>query len=159
MEEDSMDTLAFRVDAPLLTEADAEARRLGHLFLAPEHLLIAVATNGRGASRSFFERHGLTAATLRDSVVAELGPLPSTAEDGPRRIALRSVVALGHAVSLGRRRGGVSAAYTPDDLLLALLDDDVAPHAAVGAVLARAGLTPAAARAEVAELASGERAT
>jgi ATP-dependent Clp protease ATP-binding subunit ClpA len=155
-----MDTLAYRVDAPLLTEADAEARRMGHSFLAPEHLLIAVAANGRGASRSFFERHGLTAAALRESVAAELGALPaSTAIDAPRTIALRSVVALGHAVDFGRRRRGESAAYTPDDLLLALLGDDVAPHAVVGAVLARAGLTPAVARAEVAELASGDAAT
>ena len=82
-----MDTLAFRVDAPLLTEADAEARRLGHPFLTPEHLLIAVAANGRGANRSFFEGHGLTAAGLRDSLVAELGspPVNNTARRYARR--------------------------------------------------------------------------
>jgi ATP-dependent Clp protease ATP-binding subunit ClpA len=144
----------------LLAEADAEARQLGHPFVAPEHLLIAVAAHGAGVSRTFFERHGLTADVLRTSVVAELGPIAATAaRDDPRTIALRSVVALGHAVTSGRPRHGEPGAYTPDDLLLALLADDVAPHAVVGAVLARAGLTPAAARAEFAKLAFGDGAT
>ena len=97
---------------------------------------------------------------LRDTVVSVLGPAPARASaDAPRTIALRSVVALAHAVSAGRGRSAQGAAYTPDDLLLALLADDVAPNAVVEAVLARAGLDPAAARAEVAGLAAGEAAT
>ena len=114
-----MDAPMYRVSTPLLAEADAEARQLGHAFLAPEHLLIAVAANGRGASQSFFDRHRLTADVLRDSVKAELGPMSSSgAADGPRTIALRSMVVLGHAVSAGRQRGTATAAYAPDDLLL-----------------------------------------
>jgi len=155
-----MTALTYRVATPLLAEADAEARQLGHPFLAPEHLFIAVAAHGDGVSRTFLDRHGLTADALRKSVAAELGAMSvSAASDDPRTIALRSVVALGHAVTSGRGRSGQPAAYTPDDLLLALLADDVAPHAVVGAILSRAGLTPAAARAEIAELASGEAAT
>jgi len=155
-----MDAQAYQLDAPLLAEADTEARQLGHPYLGPEHLLLAVAAHANGASGAFLDRHGLTAQALRDSVAAVLGPTaqPEGAPRGPRKISLRSLVALGHAVSAGQQRGR-STAYTPDDLLLALLADDVAPDAVVGAVFARAGLTAASARAEVATLAAGDAAT
>ena len=155
-----MDTQAYYVGTPLLAEAAAEARRFGHSFLAPEHLLLAVAEHGAGATRSFLARHGLTAQALRDAVAVVLGPtLAGAAPDGPPTIALRSIVALGHAIGSGGEHAAKSAAYTPDDLLLALLADDVAPHAVVGEIFARVGLTPAAARAELRALASGEAAT
>jgi ATP-dependent Clp protease ATP-binding subunit ClpA len=155
-----METQAYRVAVPLLAEADVEARQLGHPFVAPEHLLLAVAEHGRGPSRMFFERHGLTPQVLRDSVTEVLGQAPvGTAADGQRSLALRSIVALAHAVNSGRRRGLQGTAYTPEDLLLALLADDVAPGAVVGAVFERAGLTSSAARAEVTVLGLGDPAT
>lgn len=155
-----MESHCYQLDAPLLAEADAEARQLGHPYVGPEHLLLAVAARATGASGAFLGRHGLTAEALRISVMAVFGPtqLRGAAADGPRKIALRSIVALGHAVRDGRRRASLTA-YTPDDLLLALLADDVAPDGVVGAVFARAGLTSRAARAEVTALAAGDAAT
>jgi hypothetical protein len=122
--------------------------------------ILAVAEHAGGSSRAFFERHGLTPRVLRDSVTEVLGQAPvGTVADGQRSLALRSIVVLAHAVTAGRRRGLQGTAYTPDDLLLALLADDVAPGAVVGAILQRAGLTASAARAEVTALGVGDAAT
>ena len=142
---------SYGLALPLLAEADAEARALGHAWIAPEHLLLAVAGAGQGASREFFSQHELTPDTLRASIVTVLGSAAATRLEGPLTIALRSHVALAQAITAGRRRGGPGP-YTPDDLLLALLSDDVARGAVVGAVLERAGMTPDAARTEVAAL-------
>ena len=145
---------------PLLPEAATEARRLGHEHVGPEHLLLAVADGARGAGRSFFDRHAMTPASLRECVEAVLGPAREPADrDAPLRIALRSHVALAHAISAASGRHDSALAFTPDELLVALLADDVAPGAVVGTVLERTGLDVATAREEMRALMLSEQAT
>ena len=149
-----MHARSYSIVLPLLAEADAEARTLGHSYIGPEHLLLAVAANAKGVSRAFLDRHGMTVEGLRDSVAALIGPeRVSTRESGgPLAIAHRSVLALAHALTAGQGAHTWPEAYSPDELLAALLADDVAPDATVGAVLADAGLTLSGARAELAML-------
>jgi ATP-dependent Clp protease ATP-binding subunit ClpA len=148
-----METHTFTLSNPLLAEAGAAARDLGHGFVGPEHLLLAVAVRDEGASGRFLTRRGLTAEALRREVDAVLGPAPAPAA-GPLRLAQRAVVALGDAARAGRR--GAAGVPDADALFAALLGDDVARDAVVGAVLARAGVSLADARAEFARTASGE---
>lgn len=144
---------SYTIALPLVAEADAEARSLGHSYIGPEHLLLAVAANARGASRTFLVRHGMTADALRASVASMIGPERVTArEHGPLALAHRSVLALAHALSAGPDTRHWPEPYSPDELLVALLAHDVAPRAIVGAVFADAGLTLDAARAELATL-------
>jgi ATP-dependent Clp protease ATP-binding subunit ClpA len=144
---------SFTIALPLLAEADAEARSLGHSYIGPEHLLLAVAGNSRGASRAFFGRHGLTREALRESVASMIGPERVAArENGPLALAHRSMLALAHALSAGHEARRWPEPYSPDELLVALLADDVAPTAIVGAVFADAGLTLGAARDELVRL-------
>jgi Clp amino terminal domain, pathogenicity island component len=56
-----METQSHGLSLPLLDDAAATARPLGHGFIAPEHLLLAVAARPEGASGAFLERNGLTA--------------------------------------------------------------------------------------------------
>ena len=141
---------SYQITLPLLAEADAEARRFGHEYLGPEHLLLAVATQAQAASRSFFDRHGITANLLRESIGEILGPTSSTATAGdPLRLTLRSHVALAHAIGAASRRGDSALSYTPDELLGGLLTDEVATRSIIETVLIRAGITPAEARAEL----------
>ena len=145
---------SYTIALPLLAEADAEARTLGHSYIGPEHLLLAVAANAKGVSRTFLGRHGMTVEGLRESVASLIGPeRVKTRESGdPLAIAHRSVLALAHALVAGQGTHHWPDAYSPDELLGALLSDDVAPGATVGAVLEDAGLTLDAARAELATL-------
>ena len=66
---------SYRVAVPFLAEADREARHLGHAYIAPEHLFIALAANAAGSSRAFLDRNGLSPDTLR-SAVRELVGVP-----------------------------------------------------------------------------------
>lgn len=144
---------AYTLALPLLAEADVEARALGHSYIGPEHLLLAIAASATGASRTFLNRHGLTADRLRESVATLIGPERMTARDqGPLALAHRSVVALAHALSEGHKTPHWPEPYSSDELFVALLADDVAPPGVIGAVLEDAGLTLAAARAELATL-------
>ncbi|MEO8561552.1 MAG: Clp protease N-terminal domain-containing protein [bacterium] len=144
---------SYTLALPLLAEADVEARALGHSYIGPEHLLIAVAVNATGVSRTFLGRHGMSAERLRESVAELIGPERMTARDhGPLALAHRSVVALAHALSSGHRTQHWPEPYSADELFVALLDDDVAPAGTIGAMLEDAGLTLAAARAELAAL-------
>ena len=45
---------SYHISLPLLANARAEASRLGHSFVAPEHLLLAVAANGDATTQTFF---------------------------------------------------------------------------------------------------------
>src|SRR5262249_9606157 len=141
-------------------DAEIEARQLGHSYIGPEHLLLAAAMNATGASRLFFARHGLAAPAIRESVGTILGhQVDAVSPQEPLLIALRSHVALAHAVAAASARHDPALAFTPNELLGALLADDVASGAVVGAVLKRVGLTPATARAELAALGPGDAAT
>jgi hypothetical protein len=122
-------------------------------------LLVAAAARESGAGRAFCERHGLAPEPLRDAVGAYHGPTVAgtAAVDGPLPIVLRSQVALAHAVLAGARRG--DPRFTPEELFLALLEDDVALRGVIGALLDRVGVSPASARAEIATLSADPRAT
>jgi len=145
-------THSYHLSLPLLSDARAEASRLGHSCVAPEHLLLAVAANGDPATRTFFDRHGMSLEALRDAVLELIGPERVQArKDQPPAIAQRAIVAFGRALSAGR---GWLQPYSDRDLLLALIADDVAVNAVVGSVLERFGVTPAEARRELAALAA-----
>lgn len=145
---------AFQIDQPILTVAAREARELGHTFVAPEHLLLAAIGGASAAGQTFCARHGLSPEAVRESIRELIGPVRSDASDleQPLMLALRSQVALAKALERGLSRGDPQ--FTPDELLLALCDDAVAGRGVVGALLERAGLTPAAARTELAALAA-----
>ena len=140
-------TLSYGIAVPLLAEADHEARRLGHSYVAPEHLLIALADNVAGRTREFLDGAGLRAQTMRDVVDELVGPMRRAASsDTPLALALRTQLALADAIRLGNRHRELDAPFAPDDLLVALLGDDVAETGVVGGILTRCGLTPALAR-------------
>ena len=149
-----MHARSYTLALPLLAEADAEARTLGHSYIGPEHLLLAVAANAKGVSRTFLGRHGMTAEALRESVTSLIGPerVPTRESGAPLAITHRSVLALAHALAAGQGAHHWPEAYSPDELLGALLAEDVAPAATVGAVLEDAGLTLDGARTELALL-------
>lgn len=141
---------SYHISLPLLADARAEASRLGHSFVAPEHLLLAVAANGDATTQTFFRRHEMSLEALRSAVSELLGPERLQARvDQPPAIAQRTIIALGRALSAGR---GWLHPYSDRDLLLALVADGVATNAVVGAVLERFGLSPAEARREIAAL-------
>lgn len=144
---------SYTLALPLLAEADAEARTLGHSYIGPEHLLLALAAHATGVSRSFLGRHGLSSESLRESVAALLGPERVTArEHGQLALTHRSVVALAHALGAGHGAGHWPEPYSTDDLLAALLADDVAQAGTLGALLSDAGLTVNEARVELEDL-------
>ncbi len=149
----------LQIDQSPLAIADAEERRLGHSVLAPEHLLVAAATMASGPVREFCNRHGLTPDRLRNEVVRLYGSLPRSELDPtrPLALALRSQVALAHALHAGMIRGDPQS--TTDELLAALCEDDVAERGVVGAILKGAEVSPRSARAELARLLSEPRAT
>jgi ATP-dependent Clp protease ATP-binding subunit ClpA len=145
---------SFQIDQPSLVEADAEARQLGHTFIAPEHLFLAAVGSATGPGRAFCARHGLSREVVRTAIRELVGPAPMTAAvpTGPLTLALRTQVALAKAVAQGLRRG--DPRFTLDELLMALCDDAVASRGVIGAILERAGVSPASARAELASLAT-----
>jgi len=148
----TMETQSYHISLPLLADARAEASRLGHSFVAPEHLLLAVAANGDPSTQGFFQRHAMSIDALRAAVAELLGPERLLARiDQPPAIAQRAIIALGRALSAGR---GWLHPYSDRDLLLALVADGVAANAVVGAVLERFGVSPADARREIASLAT-----
>lgn len=141
---------SYHISLPLLADARAEASRLGHSFVAPEHLLLAVAANGDPTTQAFFRRHEMSLDALRAAVSELLGPERLQARaDQPPAIAQRAIIALGRALSAGR---GWLHPYSDRDLLLALVADGVAANAVVGAVLERFGVSPSDARREIAAL-------
>jgi ATP-dependent Clp protease ATP-binding subunit ClpA len=147
-----MQTHSYHLSLPLLADARAEASRLGHSCVAPEHLLLAVAANGDAATQAFFRRHAMSVEALRDAVLELIGPERVQARaDQPPAIAQRAIVALGRALSAGR---GWLHPYSDRDLLLALVADGVAVNGVVGAVLERFGVTAADARHELTALAA-----
>lgn len=143
-----MEKHVYEVAVPLLPEAELEARRLGHAFIAPEHLLIAVAGHTTGAAHDVLEETGLDAASLRNVVGALVGRPHTTtaASQGALTLAFRTQVALAEAIRLGAASSDVEDAYAAEDLLAALFSDPVADHAGVGEILAQCGMTPAIAR-------------
>ena len=151
-----MHVRSYTLALPLLAEAEDEARRLGHSYIGPEHLLVAVAEHGKGSSRSLLIRHEMSAERLRESVAELIGPERVTArEHASLALTHRAVVSLAHALGAGERDRHWPEPYSSDDLFVALLSDDVAAEGTLGALFADAGLTIAAARAELARARAG----
>ena len=145
--------MPYEISLPFLAAADAEAAQRGDTYIAPEHLLLAVAANASGASATFLARHDLTSERLREAVDAVHGPrLHDVTFDGPRTIAMRTLRALAHAIDAAAARRGHTVAFTADELLIALLSDSVARGAVIATVLERFDITVTAAQAELAEL-------
>jgi ATP-dependent Clp protease ATP-binding subunit ClpA len=152
-----MHVRSYTLALPLLAEAEDEARRLGHSYIGPEHLLLAVAAHGTPSCRAFLGGHEMSAERLRESVTELIGPERVTArEQSSLALTHRSVVALAHALSTGHHARHWPEPYSPADLLVALLADDVAVEGTLGALFADAGLTVAAARAELASVRARE---
>jgi ATP-dependent Clp protease ATP-binding subunit ClpA len=150
-----MHVRSYTLAVPLLTEAESEARTLGHSYIGPEHLLVALAAHGTGASRAMLDRHGMTAEWLRESVAMLIGPERVSARDGASlALTHRTVVALGHALGAAHAADHWPEPYSSDDLLVALLADDVAVSGTLGALFADAGLEVNEARAELASFRS-----
>jgi len=148
-----MHVRSYTLALPLLAEAEDEARRLGHSYIGPEHLLVAVAEHGTAPCRRFLNRHEMSAERLRESVAELIGPERVTArEHASLALTHRAVVALAHALGAGERDRHWPEPYSPEDLLVALLADDVAAEGTLGALFADAGLTVVAARTELASL-------
>jgi ATP-dependent Clp protease ATP-binding subunit ClpA len=145
-----MQVRSYTIAVPLLSEAEVEARTLGHSYIGPEHLLVALAANATGASRSFLARCGMSAELLRESIATLIGPERVSARDhGALALTHRAVVALGHALSAGHGARHWPEPYSADDLLVALLADDVAATGTLGALFADTGRTIVQARAEL----------
>jgi hypothetical protein len=85
-----METQSHGLSLPLLDDAAATARPLGHGFIAPEHLLLAVAARPEGASGAFLERHGLT-AVVHMRPPTECSGVSSSPRRGPHSAAGQTV--------------------------------------------------------------------
>ncbi|MCU0646525.1 MAG: Clp protease N-terminal domain-containing protein [Gemmatimonadaceae bacterium] len=141
----------YHLTLPLLPAAAAAARDLGHQFIAPEHLLLAVAIHADGASQRFFERYDLSVERLRALVADVLGlEAVDARRDRPIPIGQRALAALTEAVRMRRSAGTAAPPPAADALLVALLGDDVARGGAIGALLERVGVSLETARAELA---------
>ena len=147
-------TQSFQINAPLLEEADREARNLGHVWVGPEHLFLAIASNPEPLAQAYIDQNGLASSSLRQSVNELIGPPPGppAPNDVPLTIGLRAHVAITTAMREAKSRGRGAEVYSQVDLLNALFTDEVATPALVGGMLERVGLSPAAARAQLAAL-------
>jgi ATP-dependent Clp protease ATP-binding subunit ClpA len=149
----------YRTGQPLIDAAIAEAGALGHPFVGAEHLLLAVLGSPTdGAKRVLAARHGLELAAARATVARLLGRPAIRAAGLSLPLSERARVAISRANEAGQSHGAAALAFTAEDLLAALLRDEVA-DGLVGAVLAEAGLTPATARAELGRLTGNDAAT
>ena len=147
-------TQFFQINAPLFEEADREARSLGHVWVGPEHLFLAIASNPEPLAQAFLDQNGLGSSSIRQAVNDLIGPPPGppALNDVPLTIGLRTHVAIATAMREAKSRGRGAEVYSQVDLLSALFSDEVATPALVGGVLERVGLSPAAARAQLAVL-------
>jgi ATP-dependent Clp protease ATP-binding subunit ClpA len=147
-------TQSYQVNVPMLLEADGEARSLGHQWVGPEHLLLAVASHPDELTLAFFDRNGLPANALRETIAELVGPPPEepSAADVPLTLILRSQVAIAAAIREGKRRGIPGEVYTQFDLLNALFSDEVAGSGMISEMLQRFGMSPVSARVQLALL-------
>jgi ATP-dependent Clp protease ATP-binding subunit ClpA len=144
-----MTSQSVDLDLPFIPEAAAEAAKLGHPYLAPEHLFLVAVKEAKGATATFCQRHDINTQWVRASIIDVIGPV-SPRPDGVPRLAQRSLVALSRAIQSGR--GRPDSPFSLDDLFLSLVSEDVASGAVVGSLLERHGLTPTAARAEMEQI-------
>ena len=140
---------------PVLGVAADEARMLGHGYLGPEHLLIAVVQRASASHAAVLARHGLTPDVIRDAVGAVVGA-PARAGDPVAipQASARARRALEHAAEHAALAG--SEPPSADDLLAGLLAADVAPGAVIGAVLDRRGVELSALRRDLLGPCAGE---
>lgn len=63
-----------------VTQAQEEARKLGHDYIGTEHLLVAVCADKQGLGGHVLRRHGVTAEALREDIVRIVGRAGPDAE-------------------------------------------------------------------------------
>jgi ATP-dependent Clp protease ATP-binding subunit ClpA len=82
--------VAFTEPASMVSAlAQAEARRLGHRYLGPEHLLLGLLVHGANRAAAILAANGLDLATTRHGVVRLVaqGVLPGPRPDDPDLLA------------------------------------------------------------------------
>jgi ATP-dependent Clp protease ATP-binding subunit ClpA len=143
-------TQDYRIDVPLIAEAESEARVLGHDYVGNEHLLIAIAKNASDGASQLLAKHGLSASALRSATTRILGE-PNASPNRPTslRLSHRTQIAIGDALSQSHGRETSSAstsnagAYQSMDLLRAVLNAERTSKSVVSTLLETAGLTSA----------------
>lgn len=88
-----------------VTQAQEEARALGHGYIGTEHLLVAVCADKQGLGGHVLRQHGVTAEGLRDDVVRIVG------RGGPDPEALATI-----GIDLDQVRARVEEAFGPGAL-------------------------------------------
>ena len=147
---------SFRDNLPFVAEATIAAREMGHEWVAPEHLLLALSRNGQGVVRDFFGRIGMTPEAVQVSLETVLGSMVLPRSDGLFPVTQRAHVALECAIAAAE---GHPNPYSAEDLLRALLDDSVAANGVVQEIFARGGMSLSTVRSELAAASSGVAAT
>lgn len=110
-------TIGEESPAMLRVAAD-EARDLGHGFVGPAHLLLAILADDRGAL--LLERHGVTPARARESAASKRHAQNTSSPPDATCLSPRAVSAMYRARREALRRG--TAEIAPIHLLLALVD-------------------------------------
>jgi ATP-dependent Clp protease ATP-binding subunit ClpC len=106
----------------VLELAMSAARELDHSYVGTEHLLLALAREGRGIACQILAERGATAETLLREITTLLGP------PGPPDIGRSSSPAAGSAAGEGRPRPPGAAvepgrsAHTPSGTITVLID-------------------------------------
>ncbi|MGY4766531.1 Clp protease N-terminal domain-containing protein [Kribbella sp. CWNU-51] len=99
--------------------AQEEARKLGHVYIGTEHLLLGLIEEGQGIAERVLAGFGITAPAVRDLVVEILGR--GRGEAGTIPFTPRAKSTFEHAWDEARRRG--SDQLGTEHLLLGLLRD------------------------------------
>lgn len=135
------------LDSVLSLAAD-EALALGHGYVGPEHLLIACSQNATPDRIAVLARHGLDPEVLRRAIGAATGrELRATASHIAPPLSSRARRAVERAGEQAAEPDAPEA--TPDDLLLAVLEDAIATGGVIGAALDRQRVTRATLRLEI----------
>lgn len=142
-------SMSVGLDIPLVADAESHARALDHQWIAPEHLLLAIAADATTSAGAFLNAVGFDVASLRDDIDALVGARPFPSRTGPLMLAQRSQVAIGEAIRRGRGIRNQATAFSADEMLDVLLSEDIATTGVIGGVLARHSMTPADARARL----------
>lgn len=141
--------LSWQRSLVYLKAAVDEARRLGHGYVGPEHLLLAVAERPGDVGRAFFDRFGMSADVLRENLAEVIGPFRVPL---PPEAQLRTTQRCDRAVDTAARLTEAATTIDPDHLLRALVARDIADDAVIGALLLRFGVDLDQARAEFTNL-------
>jgi len=139
-----------RASGQLLSEARIEARRLGHPFVAPEHLLLALLARSESEPARILSAMGLKLGYVRDQVQAAFstevrrklpaGDLPETS---------RAKAVLEAAMTMAAVAGLPDGRIDPTHLLLSIMAES---RCVAAQTLRRLGATPEGVRSMVARI-------